>query len=89
MISFYYVWFDYWTLNEKLQKRRTILSQSTNYLHKWLVHLNFDMSNAAMLFFLRDSQLCVSLEQHPISFDGLSHLDWHFVEVSHHAYRAG
>ena len=60
----------------------------TIYTNGW-VHLNFDMSNAAMLFFLRDSQLCVSLEQHPISFDGLPRLDWHFVEVSHHAYRAG
>ena len=41
--------------NEKLQKYRIILSQHTNYLHKWLVQLNFDMFTAAMLiFFLRD-----------------------------------
>ena len=34
--------------SEKLQKYRIILSQHTNYLHKWLVHLNFDMFIAAM-----------------------------------------
>ena len=37
--------------NEKLQKYRIILSQYTNYLHKWLVHLNFDMVTAAMFIF--------------------------------------
>ena len=38
--------------NEKVQKYRIILSQHTNYLHKWLVHLNFDMFTAAMFTFL-------------------------------------
>ena len=33
--------------NEKLQKYRIILSQHTNYLHKWLVH----MFTAAMFIF--------------------------------------
>ena len=39
MISIHFLlWFDYWTLKEwKLQKYRIILSQPTNYLHKWLV----------------------------------------------------
>ena len=37
--------------NEKLQKYRIILSQHTNYLHKWLVHLNFDMFTAATFIF--------------------------------------
>ena len=42
--------------NEKLQKYRIILSQHTYYLHKWLVHLNFDMFTAAMfILFLQDS----------------------------------
>ena len=41
--------------NEKLQKYR-ILSQHTNYLHKWLVHLNFDTFTAALfILFMRDS----------------------------------
>ena len=48
------------------------------------------MFTAAMfiIFFLRDSYICASLEQHSISFDGLAHLDWHFMEVAQHAYRA-
>ena len=42
--------------NEKLQKYRIILSQHTNYLHKWFVHLNFNMFTGAMyIFFLQDS----------------------------------
>ena len=44
--------------NEKLQKNRIILSQHTNYLHKWLLHLNFDMFTAAMfIFFMRDAKM--------------------------------
>ena len=40
----------------KLQKYRIIQSQHTNYLHKWLVRLNFDMFTAAVfIFFLRGS----------------------------------
>ena len=42
--------------NEKLQKYRIILSQHTSYLHKWLVHLKFDVFTATMfIFFLQDS----------------------------------
>ena len=43
--------------NEKLQKYRIILSQYTNYLHKWLVYLNFDMFTAAM-FSARFRNMC-------------------------------
>ena len=40
--------------NEKLQKYK----KSTNYLHKWLLHLNFDMFTAAMfIFFMRDAKM--------------------------------
>ena len=61
---------------------RIILSQRTNYLHKWLVHLSFGVYTDAMfIFFLQDSWICASLEQHSISFDGLAYLDWHFMEV--------
>ena len=33
--------------------------------------------------------MCANLEQHSISFNGLAHLDWHFMEVDQHAYWAG
>ena len=52
MMSAYFLWFDdELSWNEKLQKPRMILSQQMNYLHKWFVHLNFDMFTAAMCFF--------------------------------------
>ena len=43
--------------------------------------LKFDMFTAAMFFFS-----VRFLEQYFISFDGLAHLDWHFVEMDQHAY---
>ena len=60
MISVYILWFDNWTsikycsniLNTKS------FSYDTNYLHKWLVQVNFDMplpSAAIFIFFLQDS----------------------------------
>ena len=75
--------------NEKLQKYRIILSQHINYLHEWLIHLKFGMFFGAMFFFLWDSLMCASLEQHSISFNGLAHLNWHFMELEQHVYRAG
>ena len=36
MINIYFIWFDYWTLKE-WKSEKIILSQYTNYLHKWLV----------------------------------------------------
>ena len=79
-----------WLLNEKLQKYRIILSQHTSYLCEWLVHLNFVVFTAAIfLFFLARFLKRASLEQHSISFDGLAHLDWHFMEVGQHAYQTG
>ena len=45
--------------------------------------LKFDMFTAAMFFFS-----VRFLEQYFISFDGLAHLDWHFVEMDQHAYWA-
>ena len=52
--------------------------------------LKVDLFTAAMfIFFLWDSYICASLEQHSISSEGLSHLEWHFVEVDQHAYWAG
>ena len=41
----------------------------------------FDMFTAAMFIFFCEIPICESLEQHSISFDGLAHLDWHFMEV--------
>ena len=35
----------------KLQKHRIILPQHVNYLHKWLVHLNFDVFTTVMFIF--------------------------------------
>ena len=36
---------------KKLLKYGIILPQYTNYLHKWLVHLNFDIFTAVMFIF--------------------------------------
>ena len=47
-----------WLLNSQGMKncKSTGHSVSEYYLHKWLVHLNFDMFTAAMFFFsLQDS----------------------------------
>ena len=50
MISACFFLFDYWTFdNEKLKKYRIILSQHTNYLDKWLVHLMFEVFSARFL----------------------------------------
>ena len=32
--------------------------------------------------------MSASLEQHYIPFDGLAHLDWHFMEAGRHSYQA-
>ena len=60
--------------DEKLQKYRIILSQHTNYSHKWLVPF-FDMFTAAMLIFF-----CCEISKHVQAKNGLSHLDCHFME---------
>ena len=41
----------------------------------------FDMFTAAMFIFFCEIPICASLEQDSISFDGLAHLDLHFMEV--------
>ena len=43
-----------------------ILFQHTNYLHKSLVHLNFNMFTAVMFFFLQD----------PKYVEGMMNVDW-------------
>ena len=37
--------------NEKLQKYSIYLCQYTSYLHKWLVHLSFEVFTAAMFIY--------------------------------------
>ena len=49
--------------NEKLQKYRIILSQHTNYLHKWLVHFLTCLLVLCLLFLLWDSEICASQER--------------------------
>ena len=55
MINAYFLSFDNWIFKEWKTKDTESLSQDTNYLHKWMVQLNFDMFTAAMFFFLWDS----------------------------------
>ena len=43
--------FFYWFYIKKLQKYRTIPSQHTNYLHKWLIYLNLTCLLRSCLFF--------------------------------------
>ena len=74
--------------NEKLQKYRIVLSQHNGFLHKWLVHLNFDMFTAAMIFFSeRFLNMCKPRTTFYL-FDGLARLDLYFMEVRWLAYRA-
>ena len=74
--------------NEKLQKYRIILSQHNGYLHKWLVHLHFDMFTAAMIFFSeRFLNMCKPRTTFYL-FEGLANLDGHFMDVDQHTYRA-
>ena len=52
MVSAYFLSFDNWIFKEwKTEKKRTTLSQHTNYSHKWLAHVNFDVFTAAVFFF--------------------------------------
>ena len=68
-----WLWFDFWTLrDEKLQKYRIVLSQHTNYLHKWLVHLNFDTFTAAMFIFFFFSEISKYVHIHRTTFYLLS-----------------
>ena len=48
LFSFFYDLIIELSKNEKLEKYRIILSQHTNYVHKWLVHLKFGMLTASM-----------------------------------------
>ena len=52
MISAYFLWFDNWTFKQrKIAKIWNHSVSAYDYLHKWLVHLNFDMFIAAMFIF--------------------------------------
>ena len=54
-------------------KNYKFLSQHTNYLYKWLDHLNLDVFAAAKFsFFQQGSLIYSSLKQHYIWFDGLA-----------------
>ena len=74
--------------NENLQKYRILLSQHTNYLHKWLLHVNFDIFAAANVCF--SARLVNMCKPRAIfCFLLLAYLDWHFMEVEEQAYQAG
>ena len=89
MINGYFLWFGYWTLKEQNTVKVLNHFVSAYYLHRWLVHLQLDVNCCHVHFSWEDFELCASLEQHPISFDKLAHLDWHFMEVDQHTYRTG
>ena len=51
--------FFYWFYIKKLQKYRTISSQHTNYLHKWLIYLNLTcLLRLCLLFSVRFLSMC-------------------------------
>ena len=56
-----------------------------------MIGLLFDMFTTAMfIFFLVNSYMSASLEQHiPFLFDSLVYLDWNFMEVGWHPYKTG
>ena len=53
-ISVYFLWFHFWIQRMKSCKS-IILSQHTNYLHKWLVHLLTCLLVPRLFFLLWDS----------------------------------
>ena len=58
MISAYFLWLDYWTLKKwKTAKLQIILSQHSNYLHKFLVH--FLTCLLVLSFFFREIRKCM------------------------------
>ena len=59
-----------------------LFTQMTGLLKFWHLLL------PRLFFFLRDSQICTSLQTHSIFVDGLAHLDWDFMEVGQPACRA-
>ena len=81
MSSAYFLWFDYWPLKEWKTAKIQNNSVSAYLLFTQMIGPLFDMFTAAMFIFFCEIPICESLEQHSISFDGLAHLDWHFMEV--------
>ena len=74
-----------WSLNSQGIKH----CKNTEPFCQWLVHLHIDVCCCHVHFSWRNSEICVSLERHPISFYKLANLDWHFMEGDQHMYWAG
>ena len=83
VISVFFLWFDYWTFKGwKTPKYRIILSQLTNYVHKWFLHKSFDMFTATMyIFFYKNPKY---VQSNYMFLHWAAHWDWDSMEVDQH-----